>query len=117
MQDLDRAYVINGSDLRIELGGSNGRPPLVPNPRDVAEYLIDRIARPLGAELPEVRPGGVCVQPGDVVDAHVCCEHVAADPELAAMAAVLAALERLRPDECSRVLDWARRRLPLEPPF
>ena len=44
--DIDRAYVINGDNLRIELGGSNGRPPLVPNPHDVAEYLIDRIARP-----------------------------------------------------------------------
>lgn len=44
-------------------------------------------------------------------------EHADRDPELAAMAAVLQALAPLRPDECSRVLDWARRRFAVEPPF
>lgn len=61
MSDLDRAYVINGDDLRIALSGGDGKPPLVPNPRDVAEYIIGKFAAPLG---------------DDVVDAHVCCEHV-----------------------------------------
>lgn len=54
----------------------------------------------------------------DVVDAHICCEHAGTgDRELLAMAAVLQALAPLRPDECSRVLDWARRRFAVEPPF
>ena len=44
-------------------------------------------------------------------------DRVVPDPELAAMGAVLAALGRLRPDECSRVLDWARRRFAVDPPF
>lgn len=47
MSDLDRAYVINGDDLRIELSGGGNSPPIVPNPRDVAEYILSRIARPL----------------------------------------------------------------------
>jgi hypothetical protein len=52
--DLERAYVINGDDLRIVLSGRNGSPPLVPNPRDVAAYILETIARPLDAV-----PGGV----------------------------------------------------------
>jgi hypothetical protein len=100
-RDLDRAYVINGDDLRILLGGGDGKPPLVPNPRDVAEYIVGKIACPLGSE------------PGDVVDAHICCEHVPGDPELAAMAALLPALplvSKLGHDAGERVMEWARRR-------
>jgi len=59
---------------------------------------------------------------GDVVDAHICCEHaVVDDAELAAMAALLAALplvSALRPDARERVMDWARRRATdSQPPF
>jgi hypothetical protein len=45
--DLDRAYVINGDDLRIALSGNEGRPPIVASPRDVAAYVIATIGRPL----------------------------------------------------------------------
>lgn len=45
--DLDRAYIINGDDLRIALSGAEGRPPLVPNPEDVARYILGYIAKPL----------------------------------------------------------------------
>jgi hypothetical protein len=99
VSDLDRAYVVNGDDLRILLGGGDGKPPLVPNPRDVAEYIVGKIACPLGGE------------PGDVV----CCENCSepADPELTAMAALLPALplvSKLGHDARERVMDWARRR-------
>ena len=168
MESLDRAYVINGDDLRLALGGDGGHPKIVQDPRTVAEYILGKFATPLdthrgvitqalleraldGTRM-DFHAGGLpdgCIgtvdSPREVaaylfkkirqlresdeawgaaqapqeppVDAHVCCEHVAADPELAAMAAVLAALGRLRPDECSRVLDWARRRFAVEPPF
>lgn len=56
----------------------------------------------------------------DVVDAHICCEHVGiddaeliGDPELAAMAALLPGLpmvSKLGHDARERVMDWARRR-------
>lgn len=164
MEDLDRAYVINGDDLRIALAGMNGRWPAVPNPRTMAGDIIDAIAEPLDghraligrARLAErldgfyltvmpdsgpavngqvddpgavaalvfkehaaaVRRGGRPEPDDDVVDAHICCEHAGTgDRELLAMAAVLQALAPLRPDECSRVLDWARRRFAVEPPF
>ena len=45
----------------------------------------------------------------DVVEAHVCCEHADADPELAAMAALLPAvplLQRLGYDARARVIEW-----------
>ena len=50
--DIDRAYIINGDDLRIVLEGDGPAPPLVPNPRDIAEYIIGSIARPYPIELP-----------------------------------------------------------------
>jgi hypothetical protein len=102
VSDLDRAYVINGDDLRIMLAGDGGAPPLVPNPRDVAEYIVSKIACPLGSG-----------QDAGVVDAHICCEHVPGDPEMTAMAALLPALplvSKLGHDARERVMDWARRR-------
>lgn len=45
--DLDRAWIINGNDLRIGLSAHDDRPPLVPNPRDVAAYLLDFAGKPL----------------------------------------------------------------------
>lgn len=51
---------------------------------------------------------------GDVVDAHVCCEHAGVgDRELLAMAALTPALpmvSALGHDARERVMDWARRR-------
>ena len=47
MEDLDRAYVINGDDLRIALAGMNGKWPSVANPRTMAGDIIDAIAQPL----------------------------------------------------------------------
>lgn len=107
---LDRQFVINGDDLRIALSGTDGRPPLVPNPRDVAAYIVGTIGKPLGAE-PEDR--------GDLVDAHICCEHAGtADPELTAMAAILAAMVPLDSLSIRRVMRWAwSRYLHDEPPF
>lgn len=46
MTDLDHAYVINGSDLRWELGGRGAGEPLVPDPQHLAEYLVGAIGRP-----------------------------------------------------------------------
>ena len=46
-ESLDRAWVINGEDLRVILEGGAGRPPLVPNPRDVAQFIVTTIGKPL----------------------------------------------------------------------
>ena len=146
--DLDRAYVINGDDLRIALTGADGSGPLVPNPRDVAEFILGRIevrgavtvsrkqltsafARPSvriaidkfsardgddytegHVRYPQVaadqiiaalREIGPWAEDGDVVDAHICCEHADgpgpfSDPEIVAIAAILAAMDPV-PDE------------------
>jgi hypothetical protein len=45
--DLDRAYIINGSDLRWILGGKGSGAPLVPNAGDTAKYILGAIAKPL----------------------------------------------------------------------
>jgi hypothetical protein len=55
----------------------------------------------------------VARQRDEVVDAHICCDDVIADPELSAMAALLPALplvSRLDRDARERVMDWARHR-------
>lgn len=106
MADLDRAYVINGDDLRIAL---NSGPALVPNPRDMAEYILAKVAAPLGDE-----PGETGV--------HVCCEHVPgslASGELDVMDKIAGLLRHRSERSRRRVLRWARDYLLDcdEPPF
>ena len=101
--DLDRAYVINGDDLRIAL--SRWYPT---DPRAAAEHILDRVATLL---VPAPERGEYARLPADddVVDADIC-DHVPVDPEVAAMAALapaLAALRRLKHDEAMRVMRWA----------
>jgi len=100
--DLERAYVINGDDLRIALSGRNGSPPLVPNPRDVAAYILDWIARPLDAK------------PGGAVDAHICCDHAAADPEVSFLAGVVRALDEMGDLAVARVMAYLSDRYPAD---
>lgn len=38
--DLDRAYVINGDDLRIALASPDAKPFLVGSPREMAEHIL-----------------------------------------------------------------------------
>lgn len=177
MEDLDRAYVINGNDLRIALAGMNGKRPSVPNPRTMAGDIIDEIGQPLDGHraligrarlaeqldgfyltvMPDSGPAvnGQVDNPGavaalvfkehaaavkrgdreepsrpepddDVVDAHICCEHIAEDPEVSAMArivrlmetnpldghAVIRALYPLSGPALPRVLRWFLARFP-----
>ena len=104
-RDLDRAYVINGSDLLITLSGMNGRPPLVPNPRDVAEFILDEIAKPWGQPDP-------WAPADDVVDAHICCEHATgpfttrASSELGVVDQIVALLDHRGQRVTRRVLRW-----------
>jgi hypothetical protein len=107
--DLDRAYVINGDDLRIALSRWYPR-----DPRAAAEHILDRVATLL---VPPPERGEYARLPADddVVDAHICCEHADgpgpfSDPEVAAMAALtpaLPAVRRLKHDEAMRVMRWA----------
>lgn len=106
-RDLDRAYVINGSDLLIALAGMNGRPPLVPHPQDVAEYILDTIAvaKPLGANADPWAPDD------DVVDAHICCEHAPeslAASELAAVDKITAILAHRSERAAKRILAYVQ---------
>jgi hypothetical protein len=107
-RDLDRAYVINGSDLLIALSGMNGRPPLVPHPRDVAEYILDTIAvvKPAGAD----RDPWALEDDDDLVVAHVCCEHARASRasrELGVADQVIALLDHQGERYVKRILRWA----------
>lgn len=99
-EDLDRAYVINGDDLRIALAGL----PVI-SPRDVAEYILGKYAAPLGSEVGRAE-----------IDDDGPCEFIR-DTEIAAMAAIVATLDTLDPAACSRVLDWAKRRFAVDVPF
>ena len=65
--DLDQPYILNGDDLRLALAGTEGRPPLVPNPGDVAAYILGRIAKPYGG--PPVPVGCVSVTESHVREA------------------------------------------------
>lgn len=76
------------------------------------EAVADAIAsHSLGLRLNEA------AEQGDVVDAHIHCEHVPDDRELSAMDTVRRVLEPLRPDECARVLNWAQHRFAVDVPF
>lgn len=88
--DLDRAYIINGTDLCTTLAGTEGKPPLVPNPADVACYILGRIGKPYPpqwlmarAQTPEgaefAVPAGTLPAPADWRPGD------AGDPEIAAM--------------------------------
>lgn len=57
--ELDRAFVINGDDLRVALADDGGHPALVSNPRDVAEYILGRIAQPAGKAGIRVTEGSI----------------------------------------------------------
>jgi hypothetical protein len=100
--DLDRAYVINGDDLRIALRDAMQAP--ISDPQDLAGHILGRIGRLWANERLD-----------DVVDAHICCEHADgpgpfSDPEVAAMAALapaLPAVRRLKYQEAVRVMRWA----------
>ena len=157
--DLDRAYVINGDDLRIaltrtmtlgdpheraarilgeievrgatvvsraQLTSAFARPSVRIaidkfSARDGDDYTEGHVRYPqvaadqIVAALREISP---LAGDGDVVDAHVCCEHADgpgpfSDDELAAMAALLPALplvSKLSHDARARVMDWATRR-------
>jgi len=107
--------------VRTEDGG------LVNGEVHVPDNVALHVFRSVGAPPREPHPTGprladadLCARCGDQFKAGQACDACResdADPELAAMAAVVAALERLRPDECSRVLDWARRRFAVDVPF
>lgn len=175
MEDLDRAYVINGDDLRRALAGLSGGTGFVKNPTETAARILDEIAQPLGdagirvtesslasalegfwvrvratsgamgtsnAELanPDEMASALfatlsrmaALREGDVVDAHICCEHSASpDRELNAMGTALAALNHgdwrlairalvpLNHRERARVITWLAGRFPVldELPF
>lgn len=110
-----RGAWVTVEELTKVLAGKNiltreGRWDTPANPCSLADELV-RAVRSAGAEVLDAGPD-------DVVDAHICCEHASTgDREVLAMAEVLRVLAPLRPDECSRVLDWARRRYAVDVPF
>lgn len=137
--DLDRAYVINGDDLRIALGKHAGRLAL---PEQVARVVLKEVARPLEGGQPGVYPVVPVSEPmlADALQAAgvgspvTTAETVFArlderwratlagppvplpapedepDAELAAMAVIVSALDALDDAEVARVLRWARDR-------
>jgi hypothetical protein len=93
---------------------------------DASHSLVSELWGKLADQQPEP-------EPGDVVDAHICCEHIAEDPEVSAMArilrlmearpfdphAVIRALYPLDGPALPRVLRWFLARFPDpgDPPF
>jgi hypothetical protein len=85
-------------------GGPDGWQPLSATgapryPDELAEALMMVI---------EIEQG----KPGDVVDAHICCdhEHLPDDRELALMAAILRGMRWLSPDAQQRIRNWVDER-------
>jgi len=117
-EDLDRAYVINGDDLRIELGrrvfdftdqGCTASGKLA-DPEDSARYILKRIAKPLEDKQPAAIPGhkhtgqtSACTcpwpEPAPAQDER--------DAELAAMEVIVDAFDALDSAEIGRILRWA----------
>jgi hypothetical protein len=96
--DITREQLAKALDRMREIYSPGGAP---------YKLSSDVLARELLIIIADTETGS------DVVDAHICCEHADADPELSAMAALLPALPlvaALKRDARERVMDWARRR-------
>lgn len=128
--DLDRAYVINGDDLRIAL--SRMRIKIEEPELSASVHGSPSGWQPLWAKGAPQDPAGLaaellrqCAYPDagikdGVVDADIC-DHLPVDPEVAAMAALapaLPAVRRLKHQEAARVMRWATDRATENlPPF